>query len=74
MPEVKKSKWLQEVEDDAIRIQTKRFRDQEEERQYKIAKAEAEKPKAEAPKEVEEPAEVSATPEVKPVQTGKKGK
>lgn len=33
-----KSKWLQEVEDDAIRIQTKRFRDQEDERQYKLSK------------------------------------
>lgn len=35
-----KSAWLQEVEDDAVRIQTKRFRDQEEERQYKLSKQE----------------------------------
>lgn len=33
-----KSAWLQEVEDDAVRIQSKRFRDQEEERQYKLSK------------------------------------
>lgn len=36
--ETKKSAWLQEVERDATRIQTKRFKDQEEERQYQIAK------------------------------------
>lgn len=33
-----KSSWLQEVEDDATRITEKRFRDQEEERQYKESK------------------------------------
>lgn len=39
-----KSKWLQEVEDDAIRINEKRFRDQLEELEYqkqKQAKAQA---------------------------------
>lgn len=36
-----KSAWLQEVEDDATRITQKRFRDQEEERQYKVEKAES---------------------------------
>lgn len=41
-PEPKKSKWLQEVEDDAVRIQTKRFRDQEEERLYQISKKQEE--------------------------------
>lgn len=41
-----KSAWLQEVEDDAVRITQKRFRDQEEERQYKLEKVEASKPSA----------------------------
>ena len=41
--ETTKSKWLQEVEDDAIRIQTKRFNDYFEEQQYQKEKKEAEK-------------------------------
>jgi hypothetical protein len=42
-----KSKWLQEVEDDAIRIQTKRFKDQLEEMAYQKSKQEAAKQEAE---------------------------
>lgn len=34
-----KPAWLQEVEDDAVRITQKRFRDQEEERQYNLKKS-----------------------------------
>lgn len=37
-----KSTWLQEVEDDAIRIQTKRFADHFEEAEYQKSKHEAE--------------------------------
>ncbi len=44
--EPKKSKHLQEVEEDAIRIQTKRFRDMEEERQYQAEKRLEEEVKA----------------------------
>ena len=44
--EPKKSKHLQEVEDDAVRIQTKRFRDMEEERQYQAEKRLEEEVKA----------------------------
>lgn len=36
--EAKKSKWLQEVEDDATRITERRFREQEEDRQYQASK------------------------------------
>ena len=36
-----KNDWLAEVEEDAIRIQTKRFKDAEEERQVNVAKREA---------------------------------
>lgn len=36
--EPRKSPRLQEVEDDAVRITTKRFKDQEDERQYQLAK------------------------------------
>jgi hypothetical protein len=46
-PTTKKSKWLQEVENDAVRIQTKRFKDQEEERQYQISKRQEEQELAE---------------------------
>lgn len=41
-PAQKKSPALQEVERDAVRIQTKRFKDQEDERQYQIAKRQEE--------------------------------
>lgn len=54
-----KSAWLQEVEDDAVRIQTKRFRDQEEERQYKLSKLEG---AVKAKVEVEEPADEAVAP------------
>jgi hypothetical protein len=37
-----KSAWLQEVEDDAVRITEKRFRDQLEELEYKKSKTEVE--------------------------------
>lgn len=49
-PEPKKSKVLQEVENDAVRITEKRFRDQEEERQYQLAKKEEESPSEQEPK------------------------
>ena len=39
-----RSVWLQQVEDDAVRITEKRFRDQEEERQYQKSKLETETP------------------------------
>jgi hypothetical protein len=39
-----KSAKLQEVEDDAVRITEKRFRDQEEERLYQKSKLETEAP------------------------------
>jgi hypothetical protein len=39
---------LAEVEQDAIRIQTKRFRDDEEDRQYKLSKLESTTPKLKA--------------------------
>ena len=62
-----KSAWLQEVEDDAVRIQTKRFRDQEEERQYRLSKQEGVvKAKVEA--------EASEAPAEKAVDPGKEGK
>jgi len=43
-PVTKKSKVLQEVEDDAIRIQTRRFKDQLEEAEYQKAKLEEAEP------------------------------
>ena len=43
-PEPKKSKHLQEVEDDAVRIQTRRFNDYFEEQQYQKAKLEEAEP------------------------------
>jgi len=45
MPPVpQKSKHLQEVEDDAVRIQTRRFNEQLEEQQYQKAKLESAEP------------------------------
>lgn len=38
-PEVKKSPWLQEVEDDATYIATKRFNEYFAEQEYKASKA-----------------------------------
>lgn len=38
-----KSKWLQEVEDDAVRIQTKRFDEFFEDQAYKASKATSDK-------------------------------
>lgn len=62
--EPKKSKWLQEVEDDAIRIQTRRFREQEEERLYQASKnAKEQESTADKP-------EVTTAPEV-PAKKGK---
>ena len=43
-PEPKKSQHLQEVEDDAVRIQTRRFNDYLEEQQYQKAKLEEAEP------------------------------
>lgn len=42
MLEPKKSKWLQEVEDDAVRITNRRFKEQFEEMEYQNAKKEEE--------------------------------
>jgi len=42
--EPKKSKHLQEVEDDAVRIQTRRFNEYLEEQQYQKAKLEEAEP------------------------------
>lgn len=38
VPQPKKSKWLQEVEDDAVRITNKRFKEYFEELEYQKAK------------------------------------
>lgn len=67
-----KSKWLQEVEDDATRITEKRFRDQEEERLYKLEKANTEK--KEAPvvvAQVEVTPDEPSAPELPKVKKGK---
>lgn len=73
VPEHKKPAHLQEVEDDAVRITQKRFRDQEEERQYKAEKTESVKlsaPVVESP--VQAPVEPQAV-ETKPESPSKKG-
>lgn len=49
--ERKKPADLQQVEDDATRITQKRFRDQEEERQYKISQLEPEPTNSPVPEE-----------------------
>jgi hypothetical protein len=49
--ENKKPAWLQEVEDDAVRIQSKRFKEAEEERQYQVAKREEQETRAVAKNE-----------------------
>lgn len=54
MTESRKSPWLQEVEDDATHIQTKRFNDYFADQQYKAEKAKAAK-KATVKEEVSEP-------------------
>jgi hypothetical protein len=42
-PQVKKSKWLQEVEDDAVRITNRRFNEYFEDLKYQNAKKEEER-------------------------------
>lgn len=61
--ENKKPAWLQEVEDDATRIQQRRFREQEEERQYQLQK------RAEADKRSNNP-DVNQNPQVTAQQAG----
>lgn len=67
---------LKEVEDDAVRITSKRFRDQEEERQYQISKKEADNTDIPVPvaKDVRTEVETSTTPETKEDSSPKKGK
>jgi len=67
-PEPKKSKHLQEVEDDAVRIQTRRFNDYLEEQQYQKAKLEV----AEPVKSKVEAAEPSEPVEPKVTKKGQK--